>query len=135
MTPPAIDDKWFQEITRVFRAASAEVILLEKRTQKNSPSGHAGRIAAATKHWDEIQGVLETLPSPQTVAELLASVQGPIHPSQVGIDQELVYDSILYAKEIRHRYTILQLLWDLNLLTAYAERIVNEEYGELQKAF
>lgn len=35
---------------------------------------------------------------------------------------------ILYSKEIRDRYTVLQLLWDLNELEAFADHIVDEYY-------
>ena len=34
-----------------------------------------------------------------------------------------VFDSIIVAKEVRDRYTILQLLWDLGLAEQMAEQI------------
>ena len=65
--------------------------------------------------------LLETLPPAEYMADL-RRVWVLARPWQVGIDGELVQRAILYAKEVRHRYTILQLLWDLDLLADYALR-------------
>lgn len=70
--------------------------------------------------------MLESVPSSKTIAELLKSVQGPSRPSEVGISQELVQQAIEYGKEIRSRYTILQLLWDLDRLSQYAKTTTRE---------
>lgn len=124
-SPLPSNTNWEAEIRRVYGKAAEGILELEKTAQKNAPHKHTERIKAAAKHWDEIMAVLNTLPPPQTVIDLLTSVQGPVHPSQVGIDRELVKDGVLYAKELRARYTVLQLLWDLDLLPSYAERLAD----------
>ena len=40
------------------------------------------------------------------------------------IDQALLKDTFLYCKEVRVRYTLLQLLWDLELLDAISGGIL-----------
>lgn len=119
-------NNWTEEIKRVFLEAAPEVVLLEEQNGKNSESGHKQRIGTIAKRWTEIKEVLATVPEPEQVVDLLTGVGAPVYPSQVNISQELVLDGILYAKEIRPRYTILQLLWDLNLLSAYATMITKE---------
>ena len=37
--------------------------------------------------------------------------------------------AILYAKELRDRYTVLQLLWDLGELEDFADSVIGEYYG------
>ena len=32
-------------------------------------------------------------------------------------------DAVILAKEVRNRFTILQVLWDLGLLEEYAEKV------------
>ncbi|NMA62397.1 MAG: sn-glycerol-1-phosphate dehydrogenase [Firmicutes bacterium] len=125
ITRPNMDD-WKDEMNRVFLGAASEVISLEERVGKNAASGHQARIAAMAKNWRDIEAVLNTVPEPQVIISLLKSVQAPVFASQVGISEELIQEAILYAKEIRPRYTILQLLWDLDVLPAYATRIVKE---------
>ena len=59
---------------------------------------------------DEITELVKTLPPAEYMADLLQSVGAPACPWQVGIDGELVQRAILYAKEVRHRYTILNVV-------------------------
>lgn len=123
--PPDLSN-WESEIRRVFLAAAPEVLRLEEKVQKNGLEGHAQRIKAIAENWPEILQVLKSVPDGDHVAAILASVGAPTKPNQVGINPELVKEGILYAKEIRPRYTILQLLWDLNVLSAYGQRMTKE---------
>ena len=52
--------------------------------------------------------------------KLLASLGAPINPAQIGVSSELVEDA---AKEVRDRFTLLQVLWDTGLLDEYAKMI------------
>ena len=51
---------------------------------------------------------------------------GAIIPADVGIPREYVHDSIRYGKELRDRYTILQLMWDIGRLDEEADRLVEK---------
>ena len=64
--------------------------------------------------------VIRPLPDVLTAEQYLSAAGNPVRPAQVGLDRQIVLDSILYAKEVRDRYTILQLLWDLGLLEEFA---------------
>ena len=50
----------------------------------------------------------------------------PHRPEQVGVCPQYVEDGILYAKELRARYTILQLFWDLDLLKPAKDILMKE---------
>lgn len=114
---------WETEIRSAFLEAAPEILLLEERIQKNSIPKWKERIKVIAEHWPRIESVLSSVPDVATVSSLLAGAGGPVHASDVGIDHELVHLGILYAKEVRPPYTILQLLWDLGLLTDYATRL------------
>lgn len=113
-----------QEIKGAFLEAAPEILLLEQRLQKNSLTKWEQRIQVIAERWDEIEEVLKSVPEADVIAPLLAGAGGPVEPSEAGIDDELVRLGILYAKEVRPPYTILQLLWDLGLLSGYASQIV-----------
>ena len=51
-------------------------------------------------------------------------------PSDVGIPRQYVHDSIRYGKELRDRYTILQLMWDIGKLDEAAEKLVGKYCDE-----
>lgn len=123
---PPNNPNWIEDIKQAFMGAADGILELERKTGKNSPVEHQRRIRAIADKWEQIGPVLESVPSSKTIAELLKSVQGPSRPSEVGISQELVQQAIEYGKEIRSRYTILQLLWDLDRLSQYAKTTTRE---------
>lgn len=47
-----------------------------------------------------------------------------IGPDQIGVDHALLKDTFMYCKEIRPRYTILQMLWDLDLLDDISDAVI-----------
>ncbi|MBQ9237928.1 MAG: hypothetical protein IJ191_01230, partial [Treponema sp.] len=47
----------------------------------------------------------------------------PSKPSDVDIDSELFCDSIIAGRDVRTRWTMLQLLWDLGLDEEYVRRV------------
>ena len=74
--------------------------------------------------WPEIRDLIEKeIPSHREMEKMMASLGEPVNPRQIGISSELVRDAVILAKEVRNRFTILQVLWDLGLLDIYAEKV------------
>jgi glycerol-1-phosphate dehydrogenase [NAD(P)+] len=119
------DGDWEEEIKKAFLDAAPAVLLLEEHAQKNAPEGRRIRLERIIARWPEIVRVLRAVPSAAEVRSLISCVGGIVDPDEVGIGPDLVYSALLYAKEVRPRYTILQLLWDLGLLADYASQITN----------
>ncbi len=65
----------------------------------------------------------ENLPSLSATTQLLQKIGAPTTPEEIGITDAELREGILYAKEVRDRYTLLQLLWDLGLSDKYAQKI------------
>ena len=107
--------KWEKKIIETYSRAAPGVIELEKKVKKNSAETHAVRIANIEKNWPEIVKVMDSLPPVSQIEQMLSGLDAPINPAQVGVDYQTVVDSILVAKEVRDRYTLLQLLWDLGI--------------------
>ena len=61
--------------------------------------------------------------------DILRSLDAPVKPHEIGVESEMARQAILYAKEIRDRYTVLQLLWDLGELERFADMIIAEYYA------
>lgn len=115
---------WEEEIRGAYLDAAPEVLALEERIQKNSVEGFERRIKVIAQRWPEIKQILASVPSASEAAELVSFVGGPVQASEVGISDELVHLAVLYAKEVRPPYTILQLLWDLSLLSDYVTKVL-----------
>ncbi len=115
---------WETRIANAFGSAASEIMEYEKREGKNSKERHAKRIRVIEENWDRILDVVQQkLPASETIVTILNELQAPFNPLQAGIEAPLTYNALLYGKEIRNRYTILQLVWDLGLLEAFAQEI------------
>ncbi|MDO4206318.1 MAG: sn-glycerol-1-phosphate dehydrogenase [Lachnospiraceae bacterium] len=117
-------DAWVNEIKRAYREGAPMVLELEKKAGKNDPEKLRQRLEQIEAHWDEIQALAATLPQAKEIANILKSLDAPTLPEEVGVCREYVSDGILYAKELRDRYTILQLLWDIDCLSQMKDSVI-----------
>ena len=108
---------------RTYYAEAAPGILeLEAKAGKNDLQKRNHRLDVICEHWTEIRELIETeLPKTGEMVSVLRSLQAPVTVSELGFPSEWVRETILCAKEVRDRYTMLQLLWDLGLSERYAD--------------
>lgn len=112
---------WVKNIKLKYKHAANDVIKLEQKTNKNSKEEHKIRIQKINQNWDEIiDTIKDIIPSTEELKAMLIKVGAPITPNQVEVDSTTVSDSIKIAKELRARYTVLQLLWDVGLLEEFS---------------
>lgn len=123
--------EWIQQIKKVYQSGAPVVIALEEKFMKNSIERHKDRIGIIEKKWSEIIRVIhQMIPEVTTIEDMLKAVEAPINPIEVEIDAETFYNSLVYGKEMRNRYTILQLLWDLGLLEEFSREAVDYFFKE-----
>lgn len=115
---------WEGKIRMAYGPAAQGVIDMEAKARKNETSARLERIDAMEKNWAEITALLEALPTSQTVMELLKSLDASYLPEQIEVDEAMLRNTFLYCKEVRARYTILQMVWDLGLLDALSEQVI-----------
>ena len=118
---------WETEMKRVYREGAPMIIDLERKAKRNSPENLLRRLEAIEAHWEEIRALAQTAPRAEEIATVLESLGAPIRPEQVGVDPAYIADGILFAKELRDRYTILQLLWDIDRLEEMKEVLMQHE--------
>ncbi|WP_273327403.1 sn-glycerol-1-phosphate dehydrogenase [Vallitalea guaymasensis] len=112
---------WVKNIKQKYKHAANDVIKLEQKTNKNSKEEHKIRIQKITQNWDKIiDTIKDIIPPTEELKTMLIKVGAPITPNQVEVDSTTVSDSIKIAKELRARYTVLQLLWDVGLLEEFS---------------
>ena len=92
--------------------ASAESIL-----QTENPNLSPSHLQ---KHWGEIIRIAESLPDPEFVANMLGAVGAPLRLSEFLLDETMLRESVIYARDRKKTYTLLQLLGDLGELDNYA---------------
>lgn len=121
--------EWEKNIKTAFLSAADEVIDLEKQAGKNAEENVNARLAAIEANWDKIKELAKNTPKPELVKGILTQLDAPYLPSEIGVEKEMARQAIMYAKEIRNRYTVLQLLFDLGELENFANKIIEEYYG------
>ncbi len=117
---------WEAAVCGAYGSAAEGIIELEKEAGKNDPSARLRRIDAMEQHWGEILALLSGLPSSHEIMKLLRSLDSPCLPCEIGVDNALLKQTFLCCKEVRDRYTILQLAWDLGLLDALSDQVIAE---------
>lgn len=113
-------DDWKAKIQDVYKEAAPGILKLAAASNRQSTAERLQRLARIRKHWPEIAELLRGGPSPASIGEWLRSAGACVHPSEAGISRQELYQGVLHAKEIRSRYSVLQLLDDLGLLEEYA---------------
>ena len=117
-------DTWAKEIRRAYPDAAEGVLALERETGKNSTEGVLRRIDAIEKHFADMKAFAQVwLPKSEEIRKMLAGYGAPVNPHEVGISAQQIEDGVLYAKELRNRYGLLQILFDLGLLAPFATRL------------
>ncbi len=116
-------DAWIREIKEVYEIAADGIIAVEEKSQKNNVEQRNVRLDVIEKNWDKIRQMIhDGLPAVKDMEDLFAGLEAPVNPTQIDVSLEELYQSVIYAKEVRPRYTVLQLIWDLGLSREYAEK-------------
>jgi glycerol-1-phosphate dehydrogenase [NAD(P)+] len=84
------------------------------------------RIEAVCSNMERIQDVLKFLPSADEMIWVLKELGAPTTAPEIGIDEELLRHTLLYAKDYRSRYTVFKTLDELGLLNETIEKVLTE---------
>ena len=119
-------EAWISKINTCYEVAANGIIKLEEKSQKNDVEARNKRLAVMKEKWPMIQKTIkESLPKTEEMEKLLLSLDAPVNPEQIGVSLQLVEDGVQIAKEVRDRYTVLQILWDLGLSENYSQKLVS----------
>lgn len=119
-------EKWEADIRAAYGPAADGVIAMEAKAQKNETTARIARIDAMKAHWNEISALLKALPASGQIQQILRSLGSPCLPTEIDVDSTMLKNTFLYCKEVRARYTILQMVWDLGLLDSLSDAVMAE---------
>ena len=102
---------------RAFLGSSAEpMIELEKKEKKYESTLHEKRLEIILSHWDEILAIVkEEVPAMEELEALYKKIGLPMTPFEVGVDNALSTETFRFTGDIRDKYVLSRLLWDLGL--------------------
>lgn len=106
------------ETLRAFVGTGAEAMIAqEAKEHKYDPERHAARLEIILAHWAEILTILrEELPSAARIEALLNTLDIPLTPDYLGVDREAARTTFMATKDIRDKYVLSRLAWDLGVM-------------------
>ena len=108
---------------REFLGSSAETMIeLEKKEGKYRKDTHAARFALIEKNWPAILQILrEELPVKEELCKLLDAVGISRDLMTIGVSREDAQITFRATKDIRDKYVLSRLAWDLGILDELCE--------------
>lgn len=112
-------NEWEEDIDRVYASLSPEV----KRLQKETGFYDTNRIQNIRQKWSEIKAVLMEAPSRPEMEQLLECAGYHIPKFVDFYTEDVIRTGIEYAKDLKNRYTLLNLLQDVGLIRRFASQM------------
>jgi glycerol-1-phosphate dehydrogenase [NAD(P)+] len=106
-------DDWSKTL-RTFLGRSAEtMIALEEKEGKYRKDSHPARFEIIQNNWDQIVQIIEEeIPSFAFLSDLLDTIG---ITKELDMDKEILKTSFLATKDIRDKYVLSRLAWDLGI--------------------
>lgn len=110
---------------REFIGGGAEAMIkLEEKEQKYNVEKHRARLEKIVANWDEILKVMEEeLPTFEEFEKIMDTIEAPKEVSDIGIDKAILSDTFKAAKDIRDKYVLPRLMWDMGVIDEICDEI------------
>ncbi len=99
-----------------------DAVVTHARKAYPTPEDLRVRLTTLKEGWPELKTrVGRTLQTSQAIEDELHSAKCPLRFSDLGVETDRARRSIVHSKDIRNRYTILHLAWELGHLDHWAD--------------
>ena len=108
---------WSKELKAFLGKGAESMIALEEKEQKYNLEKHEKRLDRIIEKWDEIQKIIrEELPPIEETVRLFDRLGLPKTVEEIGLNEEILPMTFKAAKDIRDKYVLPRLCWDLGIL-------------------
>ena len=105
------------QLTEFLGKGARSMIELEKTEGKYDLDRHAKRIDIIIANWDRILKIIdEEIPASSELDELFSLIGAPKTVREIGIDPSTVPFTFKATKDIRDKYVLSRLCWDLGII-------------------
>lgn len=110
-------EKWYDVLKEFLGNGAQSMIQLDKKEQKYNIKAHKERLDIIINNWDKIITLIdEEIPSSEYILDLLKKLNLPVTTEEIGIDSELIPLTFKTSKDIRDKYVLSRLAWDLGII-------------------
>ena len=108
---------WSEELRAFLGKGAESMIALEEKEQKYCIDSHKKRLNLIVDKWEEILKIIgEELPETEILEKLFDSVGLPKTMQEIGLDDAILPLTFKSAKDIRDKYVLPRLCFDLGIL-------------------
>ncbi len=110
-------EDWKATLTEFLGQSAETMIAAETKEGKYIKEKHPARFAIIREHWPEILQILnEELPAAEEIGKLLDAIGISRSPAYLGVDADALRTTFKATKDIRDKYVLSRLAWDLGIL-------------------
>lgn len=110
-------EAWKKQLRGLLGTAADAMIADELREERFSLAAHEERLNRILENWDEILRIMdEELPSETEICAILDTIGAPKDCTEIGIDRALLPITFKATRDIRSKYVLSQLAWDLGVI-------------------
>ncbi len=115
---------WSKQLTQFLGNGAAVMIQQESKELKYDKQKHSKRIDIIIEKWDVLQSIIrEELPDAEFIRHMLADADMPVECESIGVKKELLPMTFKATKDIRDKYVLSRLAWDLGIIDELAEKL------------
>lgn len=113
---------WSAELRAFLGAAADTMIALEAKEGKYDKRTHEARLNLILENWENILQILrEELPSAARLTEIMDTIGISTDLNTLGVDSACAKQTFRATKDIRDKYVLSRLAWDLGILEELAD--------------
>ena len=110
-------EDWNETLRQLLGKGAESMIALEEKEGKYDAVKHGPRLEVILNNWDTILSIIEEeIPSLETLDGIFDAIEAPRTLAQIGIDEALLPVIFRATKDIRDKYVLSRLAWDLGIL-------------------
>lgn len=115
---------WSAQLRGFLGRSGETMIAKEQEEKKYDKSTHPARFQRIAEHWEEILEILgKELPSASQLGQLMDTIGISKDLSAIGVDADCAKLTFKATKDIRDKYVLSRLAWDLGILDELAETL------------
>ena len=107
---------WSETLREFIGAGAEQMIVQEAKEKKYDKERHAKRLDVILSHWNELLEIMNELPREAEIVSILDRLGAPKTIEKIGLSKEILPLTFKATKDIRDKYVLSRLYWDLGLL-------------------
>lgn len=118
--------EWQEELLDKYGDKVGNLILQNNPDEYLNWPEQLRRINTIKNSFKEIKKQLDFMPSSVEIRSIYEKLDFPLQSEEIGIDQQLLHNALLYAKDYRDRYTVFKSANELGLLEDLVASVIEE---------